>query len=172
MNIFANLFQDWSVNKRNPKARFVLVMFRLAQIVRRSPKPILFFGIPYLVTYRIFVEWVLGIELPWNLRLGTNAQLHHGVGLVVNDHVLIGSNVLLRHSTTIGVKQTSAFGSMDVPVIGDYVDIGSNVVIIGSIYVGDYAQIGAGSVVVKDVPRGGVVVGNPARLLRIRQDLN
>lgn len=34
--------------------------------------------------------------------------------------------------------------------------------------IGDFAMIGAGSVVVKDVPTGSVVAGNPVRILRIR----
>jgi len=54
-----------------------------------------------------------------------------------------------------------------VPVIGNNVDIGTNVVILGSICVGDYAQIGAGSVVVKDVPVRAVVVGNPTKIIKI-----
>lgn len=52
------------------------------------------------------------------------------------------------------------------PVIGDNVDIGANVVIIGGICIGDNVVIGVGSVVTKDVPKGSVVVGNPARIIK------
>jgi acetyltransferase-like isoleucine patch superfamily enzyme len=51
-------------------------------------------------------------------------------------------------------------------MIGDFVDVGSNAVVIGSITVGDGAIIGAGAVVVKDVPPYAVVVGNPAHIIR------
>lgn len=37
-------------------------------------------------------------------------------------------------------------------------------------YIGDNAIIGAGSVVVKDVPANAIVAGNPARVIRFRDD--
>ena len=56
------------------------------------------------------------------------------------------------------------------PVLGTRVDVGANVVILGPIQIGDDAVIGAGSVVVKDVPAGAVVAGNPARVIRSRSE--
>ena len=46
---------------------------------------------------------------------------------------------------------------------------GANVCAIGAITTGDNATVSAGCVVVKDVPEGDVVVGNPGRLLRIKK---
>jgi putative colanic acid biosynthesis acetyltransferase WcaB len=57
------------------------------------------------------------------------------------------------------------------PVIGDNVEIGSNVVIIGDISIGDGAIVGAGSVVTKDVPAHAVVVGNPARIIKFKDQV-
>jgi serine acetyltransferase len=39
--------------------------------------------------------------------------------------------------------------------------------ILGEINIGDHSIIGAGSVVVNDVPPCAVVVGNPARVIKI-----
>lgn len=160
------VFADWSANSGNIKGRLVLLLFRGAQLVRRSPIPVMVLFAPYLIFYRLMIEWIMGIELPWNLKLGAGARAFHGVGLVVNDQVSIGRGVVLRHCTTIGVGKTSNFGDRDVPEIGDNVDIGSNVVIIGPIVIGNNVVIGAGSVVVHDVPDNSVVVGNPARVVR------
>jgi putative colanic acid biosynthesis acetyltransferase WcaB len=51
-------------------------------------------------------------------------------------------------------------------VIGDNVEVGANVCIIGDIKVGNNVRIGAGAVVVKNVPDNVVIAGNPARIIK------
>jgi virginiamycin A acetyltransferase len=55
-------------------------------------------------------------------------------------------------------------------VIGNDVWIGARSTILSGITIGNGAVIGAGTLVAKDVPPYGIVVGNPARLLRHRFD--
>lgn len=167
MNLLENIFQDWSANRANPKARIFLVFFRLARIIRKGGAIAICIGFPVLIVYRGFFEWLWGIELPWGTSVGRGLRIFHGVGLVVNDRVVIGDGVILRQCTTIGVKETGVFGTGDVPRIGNYVDIGSNVVILGGVNIGDHAKIGAGTVVLTDVPAHGVMVGNPGRVIRV-----
>jgi putative colanic acid biosynthesis acetyltransferase WcaB len=161
------IFQDWQVNTETSfKSRFVLLMFRTAQIVGQLPRPFSLFSIFFRGLYQLLAEWVLGVDLPWDTQVGPNLQLQHGVGLVVNHYTIIGANCILRQSTTIGNKKLPDGSCSNSPKIGNNVEIGANVVILGSITIGDNAVIGAGSVVVKDVPEGAVVVGNPARVIR------
>lgn len=162
-----NIFQDWRMNKNNVKGRLLLLMFRIARLLRCSGTFVFILGLPYLILYRILVEWFLCVELPWNLEIGENTQLYHGHSLVVHDHTKIGNNATLRQCTTIGAKLYSD-GNFYSPIIGDNVDIGSNVVILGNVHIGNNAIIGAGSVVVKDVPEEAVVGGNPAKILYVR----
>ena len=155
------ILQDWEANAGNVRSRLILVMFRLAQWIYGLTAPWRWLGYPYLVAYEVFIGWVLGIELNHKARIGPSLKLYHGTALVIHGGAVIGAGCTLRHCTTIGMKRIPD----EVPVIGDHVDIGCNSVILGRIRIGDGAVIGAGSVVLKDVPAGAVVAGNPARAI-------
>lgn len=160
------IFQDTVQNSKNIKAKIILVLFRIAQVCRSSKKPFFYLWIPYLIFYRVLVEWFLCIELPWNTKVGKGLIIFHGQGLVINDGTIIGENVTLRHNTTIGNKQLLDGTFSKSPIIEDNVDIGSNVVILGPIVIGTNSIIGAGSVVVKNVEPNSMVAGNPAKLIK------
>ena len=107
--------------------------------------PFLIFSVPYLVLYRVLIEWILGVELPWNTQIGANFTLYHGQALVVNDNTIIGTDCTLRNSTTIGHKILPDGSFSKSPKIGDNVDIGANTVIIGSITIGNNVDVAAGA---------------------------
>jgi putative colanic acid biosynthesis acetyltransferase WcaB len=166
-NIINFLLQDRDANQdTSSKSRLILLLFRSTQIIQNLP--ILFSPLKIISQklYTIITEWILGVELPCETQVGENLKLLHGIGLVINGNTVIGRNCILRHCTTIGNKQLTDGSYSTSPVIGNNVDIGSNVVIIGAINIGDNAIIGAGSVVVKDVPKGAIVAGNPAKIIR------
>jgi serine acetyltransferase len=87
---------------------------------------------------------------------------YHPFATVINAKT-IGENFQFRNGLTIGNKGND---NSLLPIIGNNVTIGSNVVIIGDITIGDNIIIGAGSVVVKDVPSNVVVAGNPVKIIR------
>lgn len=165
VNIQYGVFQDWEANKGNIKAQLILMLFRAATLVR-SNKLLIVMLFWYLIFYRFFVEWVLNVELPWSLKAGRGLKLEHGHALVVNGESLLGENVHLRHSTTIGNKKLKDGTYSTCPRIGNNVDIGVQVCIIGDIEIGDNVVIGAGSIVTKSIPPNCVVVGNPARIIK------
>jgi putative colanic acid biosynthesis acetyltransferase WcaB len=113
----------------------------------------------------LFVEWNLGIELPRKLTAGKNLIIYHGQALVVNQGVIIGENCVLRNSVTIGHKKLADGTFTKCPRIGNNVDVGANVCIIGDVTIGNNVIIGAGAVVIKDIPDNSIAVGNPARVL-------
>ncbi|MGJ8716017.1 MAG: serine O-acetyltransferase [Maribacter stanieri] len=160
-----SIFQDWKSNKKNIKARIVLIGFRIAHLAVYH-KALFILLVPHLIFYRIFVEWFLGVELPYKTKVGKGLKIYHGQALVINDGTIIGSNCTLRNSTTIGNKINIDGSTSKSPKIGNNVDIGCNVSIIGPLIIGDNVIIGAGSVVVKDVPPDSIVVGNPARVIK------
>lgn len=90
-------------------------------------------------------------EHAWNTRIGIN---HMGYGC------------RFRQLTTLGVKSKKRHEER--PWIGRNVDFGVNVTCIGNVHIGDNAIIAAGSVVVKDVPENAIVAGNPAKVIKYR----
>lgn len=169
MRIFSFVAQDWAANQQNPKGRIVLIAFRVANLCARIPKPFQYLVLPYVIFYRVIVEWLMCIELPWKLQVGRGLRVYHGQALVVSDRARIGENCILRNGTTIGVATTDESYGGRAPFIGNNVDVGANSILIGAIEVGDNSCVGAGSVVISDVPPNSVVVGNPARVVK-RQD--
>lgn len=154
--------QDWIRNHNNTKGRFITVHFRIANFCKGKKLAKLFLT-PYLALYRFFFEWALGIKIPYQVKAGSGLRVYHGYALVINKDTVFGENCTLRHSTTIGNK-----GEFDrpCPVIGDNVNIGAHVCILGEIEIGDNVIIGAGSMVTKSIPSNCVVVGNPARIIK------
>lgn len=156
------ILQDWEANRGNWKSRSALLLYRAAQTVRSQSPLLRLLGVPVVALYVLYVEWALGIELNLKSKIGPGLRLYHGIGLVIHEAAVLGSNCALRHCTTIGMKH----GPADCPTIGNNVDIGSNSVVLGSIHIGDNVVIGAGSVVLHDVASGDVVAGNPARSIK------
>ncbi|MGZ3355757.1 MAG: serine O-acetyltransferase [Isosphaeraceae bacterium] len=156
---WAVLKADIAANPRDPKAQSVVAFLRIVQASMRSDGRLTPLSFILIIAYRIYTEVVLGLELRPKTKVGPGLALHHGFGLVVNDAATIGSGVTLRHAVTIGHSRPGGL----CPIIEDGVDIGAGAIILGGITIGAGARIAAGAVVVKDVPPGSTVAGNPAR---------
>ncbi|WP_461112057.1 serine acetyltransferase [Spirosoma jeollabukense] len=162
MRLFFNvLFQDWSANSSNTKGKIFTFFFRIAHFSNNSALASILL-LPFRIFYKLFFEWIVGIEIPCNTNIGKGLKVYHFPSIVINKKVVIGEFCTLRQSTTIGNKDENS----NCPIIGNNVNIGANVCIIGDITIGDNVTIGAGSVVVKSVPPNSVVVGNPARVIK------
>ena len=103
--------------------------------------------------------------VPFSTKLGKGISYAHPYSTVLNAES-IGDNFSCLHCTTIGKKGPGERR----PRIGNNVTVGCHVAIIGDISIGDNVTIGAGAVVVKDVPDNAVVVGNPARVLKYKDE--
>lgn len=154
----------------NLKPVIIVLAYRITSFFALNKyKIIKLIGLPIRIIYRIIIEWFLGVEIPDVVRSGGGLTIHHGIGLVINPKVILGENVVLRNNTTIGHKTDFQGNCLGAPKIGNNVNIGANVVIIGNIAIGDNSVVGAGAVIVKDVPSNAVVAGNPARVIKYKE---
>ena len=101
--------------------------------------------------------------------LENNTNFPHPLGIVIAKDTVIGKNCVIYQNVSIVKK--NGLTAQSAAVIGDNVRIYANACIIGDVKIGDYAIIGAGAVVTKDVPEKAIVVGNPAKVLRYRDDV-
>jgi serine O-acetyltransferase len=108
---------------------------------------------------------VTGLEINPHAHLGPGLMIPHD-GFIVIGPVRVGRHCTLSHNVTIGQGlQGDGPAHDDTPVLGDRVWVGPGAVIAGPIKVGSDASVGANSVLLRDVPPRGVVLGVPARLL-------
>lgn len=100
------------------------------------------------------------------VSIGQGVVMHPGVYIVHGQIVLdglveIGTGTVISPWVTIGLRG----GSIQGPVVGNDVHIGTGAKIIGPVTIGREALIGANAVVTRDIPEKVTAVGMPARVL-------
>src|SRR5215510_3340400 len=108
-----------------------------------------------------------------HVEVGNNVRIHSQAFIpefsILEDDTWIGPNVVLtnaKYPLSRGVKE-----ALKGPWIKRGAKVGANATVLPGVIIGAHALVGAGAVVVKDVPAGVVVVGNPARIIRQIVDL-
>lgn len=101
------------------------------------------------------------------INIGSNI----GSGTMIDMGAVLGARAHVGKNSHVGAGSVIA-GVLEPPskepvMIGDNVLIGANAVILEGVTVGNGAVIGAGSVVTKNVGENEVVVGNPAKAVKI-----
>ena len=110
-----------------------------------------------------------------NLNIGNQVSFGGDVVLYANalisigDYTMIGMKTII-HTTTHDYNQHPMWRyRVDRPIsIGKHVWIGASCVILAGVVIEDNAVVGAGAVVTANVPKGAIVGGNPARILKFR----
>lgn len=88
------------------------------------------------------------------VTIGDDVQIATGVQIITATHPLDP------------VERMSGWEMARPVQVGHRAWIGSGAILLPGVSVGDDAVVGAGAVVTRDVPRGAVVAGNPARVIR------
>jgi UDP-2-acetamido-3-amino-2,3-dideoxy-glucuronate N-acetyltransferase len=114
-----------------------------------------------------YVEVQRGATIGARCKISSHTFICDGVE--IEDEVFVGHGVVFvndkrpRATNSAGELQTSDDWTLLRVVVRRGASIGSGAVILGGVEVGEHAVVGAGAVVTRDVPRGAVVTGSPAR---------
>lgn len=98
-------------------------------------------------------------------KIGDKTKIYTGAFLCQS--LIIGKGVFIGPEVQFSDNKWMILGrGLKSVIVEDYVRIGIGAIILPGIRIGENAVIGAGTVVTKDVGKGDVVVGNPARILK------
>jgi serine acetyltransferase len=107
------------------------------------------------------------------LERGLNLDRVDPKGVIIKAHCLIASGVtILCHEHVYRDPNNDALPLLKPVTIGERTFVGVGATILPGVTVGEDCIIGAGSVVTKDLPRGSLAVGVPARIIRAGLRMN
>ena len=106
---------------------------------------------------------VYSIDIHPAAVIGKGLMVDHGHSIVIGETAVVGDNVSMLHSVTLG--GTGKNEKDRHPKVGDGVLIGAGAKVLGNIKIGHCSRIAAGSVVLKEVPPCKTVAGVPAKIV-------
>ena len=95
--------------------------------------------------------------------------------------ISIGNNVMIAHRSLI-IGGNHEYSRTDIPIniqgegvqgaiiVEDDVWIGAGCIILSGVRIGKGSIIGSGSIVIKDIPKYSIAVGNPAKVIKNRKN--
>ena len=118
------------------------------------------------------------------LRIGRNVQVNDSVHIAAIESVVIGDFTLLASRVFISDHNHGSYSIQDLnsipsippvlrPLFSSPVNIGKNVwlgeqvSVLPGVTIGDGSIIGANSVVTHDIPSNSIAAGNPARVIKV-----
>lgn len=117
-----------------------------------------------IIIQRLVEVWT-GISISPLTEIGPGLVIYHFGGVIINSQAVLGKHCKLHHDVTLGNRMPGG----PSPKIGDRVMIGVGARVLGGITIGNDAEIGANAVVLESVPDGGIAVGVPAKVVRIKE---
>ena len=154
----------WQLFDRSPLGQNA----HLAHRFRRVLAPLIFRSVGKNFKCWQFVEWSFG----YNLSFGDNVVVHRHVLLDDRGGIDIGDDVSISDYVNIYSHSHDIYDihRVDTPHtrIGNGVRITYHATVLAGVQVGDHAMIGTGAVVTRDIEPHHVVVGIPAKTVKVK----
>ena len=109
------------------------------------------------------ISETFAVDIHPGAKLGSGIMIDHATGLVIGETAVVGDNVSILHSVTLG--GSGCQGGNRHPKIGNGVMISAGAKILGNISIGEGVKVGAGSLVLDPVPAHVTVAGVPAKIV-------
>ena len=108
--------------------------------------------------------------IDYGCRIGNRVKIHSNI--YIAQFAILEDEVFIAPGTTFANDRYPVCNHLEGPQIKHGARIGVNVTLLPGVVVGENAMVGAGSVVTKNVPKGKVVVGNPARVIATTDEID
>jgi UDP-2-acetamido-3-amino-2,3-dideoxy-glucuronate N-acetyltransferase len=109
-----------------------------------------------------------GVTLGENVKVQNYVSIYHGVtiedGVFCGPHCVFTNDKRPRAVNPDGTIKSADDWQVAPTLVREGAAIGANATIVCGVTIGRWAMVGAGSVVTRDVPDYGLVLGNPSRL--------
>lgn len=109
-----------------------------------------------------------GVSIGDRVKIQNYVSVYHGVtiedGVFIGPHVCFTNDMRPRAINPDGSLKAADDWELTTTLVKRGAALGANSTIRCGVTIGEWAMVGSGSVVTKDVPAYGLVVGNPARL--------
>ena len=119
-------------------------------------------------------SYAIDLSIPDSVIMGSYSAIGKNFTVVnKTDHPSIGDKKFVSNypfNERMSISDYPKCSNNQAIIIGNDVWIGDNVTVLGGIVIGSGSIIGANSVVAKSIPQYAIVVGNPAKVKRMRFD--
>jgi len=154
----------WQMFDRSPLGQNALLGHRF----RRMLAPLIFRSVGADFKCWHFVEWSFG----YNLSIGNNVVVHRHVLLDDRGGIDIGDDVSISDYVNIYSHNHDIYDIHNVHTprtrIGSGVRLTYHATVLAGIQIGDRALIGTGAIVTRDVEANHIVVGVPAKTVKVK----
>ncbi|MDR1895906.1 MAG: serine acetyltransferase [Prevotellaceae bacterium] len=167
--IYDDLFRYCGKRSFPSLLRYVLFTpgFRYIYLFRKCKKKNFLFPLYRFLLLKCSHKY--GIQIPYQTEIGKGFRIVHFGMVVINPCTKIGSNFNISNGCTIGNSGDKKNG---VPIIGNYVSMQANSVIVGDVKIGNNVLIAPNTFVNFDVPDDSIVIGTKASIIHKNQASN